>query len=309
MGDIVELYKKYRPKKLNRIIGQKATVKTLQNLLENKKIPHALLIHGNSGCGKTTIGRILKTELNCSDNDFYEINCADFRGIETVRDISKKMGYSPVGGDCRIWLVDEIHQMVNIAQHSFLKILEDTPKHIYFILCTTEPDKLLKTIRNRCTEIPVKLLEEDDLNRLLKSVLKREGKEIEDEVREQIIRDSLGSARMLLVLLDKIIDLPKEDQLEAAALKVSEENEAIELCRALIKKESWSNVAKILKGLKGEPESIRYSVLGYARSIMLSTTKGKAASAYLVASAFSENFYDSKMAGLTLACYEALESE
>lgn len=303
----MELYKKHRPVKLSRVVGQEETTATLENLLTQGRVPHSLLFTGPSGCGKTTLARILRTELGCVDNDFYEINCADFRGIDMVREIRKAMTYAPAGGDCRVWLIDECHKLSNDAQNALLKMLEDTPAHVYFFLATTDPQKLLKTIKTRCMEMPVRGLEEKELIGLMGTVLRREKKEVPEEVLETIARDSIGSARMALVLLDKVIDLPEESMLEAARAKASAENEAIELCRLLIKKASWKEVAAVLRGLKDEPESVRYAVLGYARSVLLGGGKG-AARAFVVIDSFRENFYDSKAAGLAAACYEVSTS-
>lgn len=304
----MELYKRHRPKTFKRVVGQRETVSALENFIAQKKVPHALLFSGPSGCGKTTLARILKTELGCADGDFFEINCADFRGIDMVRDIRRMMGFAPSGGACRIWLIDECHKLSNDAQNAFLKILEDTPGHVYFFLATTDPHKLLKTIQTRCTELPVRLLTEKETREMMDLVLKREGKSVPEEVLEQIIRDSLGSARMALVLLDKIVDLPPEEMLETAKASAAALNTTIELCRALIRGAPWKEVATILKGLTAEPESVRHAVLGYARTVLLGGGK-TADRAFLIVDSFRSNFFDSKEAGLAAACYEVLHGE
>jgi DNA polymerase-3 subunit gamma/tau len=301
----MELYKKHRPKGLAAVVGQEDTVAALENLLEQERLPHSLLFTGPSGCGKTTLARILRERLECAPNDFYEINCADFRGIDMVREIRRAMSLAPAGGKCRIWLIDECHKLSNDAQNAILKMLEDTPGHVYFFLATTNPSKLLKTIRTRCTDMPVRSLTDKELEALLKKVVRREKKEVPDEVLDQIVQDSLGSARMALVLLDKVIDLEQDKMLEAARAKAAEENESIELCRALIAGRGWAEVRGILKGLTMPPEGVRHAVLGYARSVMLNAGGAtKVARAYLVVDAFRENFYDSLAAGLAAACYE-----
>lgn len=299
----MELFKKHRPKRLNAVIGNEETVASLRNMLERKTLPHTLLFHGPSGCGKTTLARILKTELNCHDMDFKEMNCSDFRGIDTVRDIIRTMNLAPVGGDCRIWLLDEVHKMTSDGQNAALKMLEDTPDHIYFFLCTTEPKKILKTIQTRCCEMPVRLLTYDELERLIKKTGKREEIELSKRVIEELIESSQGSARTALVLLDKISNLEESERIKAIEQKLEEENEAIELCRALIKKKPWGTIASILKNLKGEPESIRWAVLGYARAVLLKT---KNPQAYSIICCFENHFYDSKGAGLIRACYESI---
>ena len=161
-----ELYKRYRPRTLNGVLGNEATKSALSAYLEKGTLPHTLLFHGPSGCGKTTLARILAKQLNCSGPDFAEINCADFRGVDTARDIMRKMIIRPLK-DCRVWLIDECHKLTNDAQNALLKALEDTPEHVYFFLCTTEHKKLLKTIRTRCTEMPVDFLSDGYIRDLI----------------------------------------------------------------------------------------------------------------------------------------------
>lgn len=301
---MTELYKKHRPPSLNRVIGMEETVAALRNMLERKTLPHTILFHGPSGCGKTTLARILKKELECHDLDWKEMNCSDVRGVDSVREIARNMRLAPTGGPCRIWLLDEVHQWTRDSQHAALKMLEDTPSHVYFLLCTTDPQKLLSTILTRCCEMPVRLLTYKELELLLNRACRREQEEITDEVREEIISSSQGSARTAMVLLDKVLNLKEEERIEAIQSKLAEENEAIDLCRALMaKKTDWRKVTGILKELKGDPESVRYAVLGYARAVLL---KGKNPHAYRIICAFEENFYDSKAAGLIRASFEAV---
>jgi DNA polymerase III gamma/tau subunit len=285
------------------MIGNNETVAALKNMLERKTLPHTILFHGPSGCGKTTLARILRDELKCHEMDFREMNCSDFRGIDSIREIIRAMTLAPVGGKCRIWLLDEVHKMTSDGQNAALKMLEDTPSHVYFFLCTTEPQKILKTILTRCCEMPVRLLDNDELEHLLKRTAKRERIKLSNKVLDHIVEGSQGSARTALVVLDKISNLDEDERIKAIEDKLEEENEAIELCRALIKKKSWPTVAKILKNLKGEPESVRWSVLGYARSVLLSH---KSAEAYDIICAFEEPFYNSKGAGLARACFESI---
>ena len=108
----MSLYHKYRPTTLEDIRGNSEMVESLQAMLLDKETcSHSLLIHGPTGCGKTTIGRIIATELNCKGNDFREVNTADFRGIDTIREIRKQSQYKPLEGTSRVWLIDECHKM------------------------------------------------------------------------------------------------------------------------------------------------------------------------------------------------------
>lgn len=303
-----ELYKTHRPKSFKQMVGQKEIIEILKEMVMSNKVPHALLLSGPSGCGKTTVARILKNKLNCSQQDFLEINCADFRGIDTVRDIRVRMMQAPIKGDCRIWLIDEAHKLSGDAQNAFLKMMEDTPRHIYFILCTTDPNKLLKTIRTRCTELSLKLIPTGEMRVLLQRVSNDEQKKVGEEVIDKIIEVAEGSARKALVLLDQVLHLKTDEERVEAVLSSSTTKQAIDLARALINPGSkWPDVASILSKIEEEPEQIRYLVLGYASSVLLKGGKGPIQSrAYCLINAFRDNFYDSKKAGLIAACYEII---
>jgi DNA polymerase III subunit gamma/tau len=298
----VEIYKRFRPKSLKTVVGNEQTKMALASMLRKGTLPHTILFHGPSGCGKTTLARILVSELGCHPMDFKEVNSASFRGIDTIRDVSQSMNVAPVG-KCRIWLVDECHKWTNDAQNAALKMLEDTPPHVYFFLCTTDPDKLIKPIITRCCDMAVRLLTYKELELLAGKVARRAGIELSSDVMDELVGTAQGSPRTLLVLLDKIANLAPEERVAAIASKMEEENEAIELCRALLKRSKWSQVSAILRNLKGEPESVRYAVLGYARAVLL---KKQDAQAALVIDCFRDNFYDSKDAGLAYACYLAV---
>lgn len=304
-----EFYKKHRPQSLDRVVGNSGTIASLRNMIERKTLPHSLLFTGPSGCGKTTLARIVTKELQCHDLDYAEINSSSFRGIDTIRDIQRLMNLAPAAGPVRVWLLDEVHKLSNDAQNSALKMLEDTPSHVYFLLCTTDPQKLIKAIITRCTEMPVKALTYDELKMLVERVARKEGLKISAKIVDDLVASAQGSARTLLVLLEKIAHLSEDQQAKAIADKLAEENEAIELCRALIAKKPWRTVTSILQNLKGEPEEIRWAVLGYAKSVMLKSDQQGAYQAYLVADCFRDNFYDSKHAGLVLACYTAITAK
>ena len=154
--------------------------------------------------------------------------------------------------------------------------------------------------------MPVRLLTYEEMTKLVKRTCKREKIELSDDILDELVGSSQGSARTALVLLDKISNLEESQRVEAMQQKLAEDNEAIDLCRLLIKKASWGKIATVLKNLKGEPESTRYAVLGYARSVLLQKPDTQA---YMVIECFKEPFYNSKAAGLAGACFESIYGE
>lgn len=299
----MELYKKRRPTKFKQVLGQDAACEMLEQMIASKSVPQALLFAGPSGCGKTTMARILKRELNCGDPDWVEMNAADCRGIDEIRGIKEKVSLNPLDGDCRIWLIDECHQLTSAAQNAFLKILEDTPRNAYFFLATTDPRKLLPTVRTRCTTVTVDRMTAATIGRLLDRMLKHTKlKKLRSNVKDAIVEAADGSARKALVLLEQIQRLKStERQLEIIEQSFSEK-EAIDLCRALVRPKNWPAVSKILRELKGEPEQTRRAILGYASAVLLKNPRGTARNA-LIIEELSDNLFDSGKPGLVAACY------
>ncbi|HDY89502.1 MAG TPA: AAA family ATPase [bacterium] len=303
----MSLYHKYRPPTLEDIRGNSDMIPILQEMLSDKtKCTHAFLLYGPTGCGKTTIGRIIAKDLGCKGRDFREVDSADFRGIDTIRKIRENSQFKPLEGSCRVWLIDECHKLTNDAQNALLKILEDTPQHVYFILCTTEPQRLLGTIKGRCSQFQVKPLNERQMFGLLRSVVKAENESIVKTVYEQITQDSFGHPRNALQILDQVLRVDVEQRLEVAQRSAEEQSQSIELCRALVAGGAWKEVRVILNGLKDqEPESIRRHVLGYAQGVLL---KGDNIRAGLVLEEFVEPFWNSGYPGLVHACYAAIKN-
>jgi DNA polymerase III subunit gamma/tau len=305
-----ELYKRYRPTKLTEVVGQPTAIATLKDMAKRNAIPHTLLFSGGSGCGKTTLARILRHRLGCADTDYNEVNSARFRGIDTVREIQQVVGLAALGGRCRVWVIDECHQLTGPAQDAFLKLLEDTPPHVYFILCTTDPQKLKKTIRTRCTEVRLEGVSQADLVKLLAMVdgkEQAEGTPTPAKVLKAIAEAADGSPRKALVLLHQVLGIPDEaKQLEAVKAAAGTES-AFRIAQALHKKgTTWGDMCEVLNSVdldKEDIEGLRYMILAYATKVMLG---GGSPMAVRMLEHFEHNFYDSKKYGFVLACHRVI---
>ena len=304
----MNLYLKYRPNSLDDIFGNSQVIEPLKNMLENSnKCPHVFLFSGPKGCGKTTLGRIVLDSLHCQGNDLREINTADFRGIDSVRDIIKNSRFKPLEGASRGWLIDECHKLTSDAQNALLKILEDTPSHVYFVFCTTDPQKLIAPLKDRCQQFQVNPLSDMQMMKLLKKVVRAEGKSMQRIIFEQIIQDSQGHPRRALQILDQVLMVDSEKQLEMAKQSAEKISQSIELCRALLTNAGWKKVQNILNGLKDEEDSekIRRHVLGYCQSVLLKDDNEKAGR---VMEEFLEPFYNTGFPGLVYACYSIIKN-
>ena len=293
------LHIEFRPKDFDEIVGNRTAVSSLKNIFDKPgEKPHAYLIKGPTGCGKTTIARIISTRLGCEKN-LTEINAANNRGIDTIRELIDIASYKPMAGSNKMYLMDECHALSKDAQNALLKILEEPPKHVFFALCTTEPDKLLPTIRNRCSTFEVGKLRPAEIMKLLK----RANVPVEDSLLTVIARKE-SCPRQALILLEQVQGLSVEEAEKAIKNNLGGEKQVIDLCRALLNKESWKRISSILKGLDEDPEKIRRAILKYVSSVMLNKED---AQAVLIFECFKDNFYNTGKAGLVFACYEAVE--
>jgi len=302
----MELYRKYRPKRLKDVKGQTEAVNILKKKIEAGSIPHAILFHGPPGTGKTTLARIIARHVKCSQYDFQENNTADYRGIDSIREIRNVIHQAPINGQSRVWLLDEVHKATNDAQNAMLKLLEEPPDHVYFILCTTEPQKLISTIQQRCTVIRLLPIPPDDIEKIVKNVCKQEHIKLSDKVLEKLVEYAEGSAREALQILDKIYQLDSKSEQMAAIEKASVTAQVITIARQLLNpKTKWKQISPTLKQLENEDaEQIRYIVLGYAKAVLLNKDTPRA---FRMIEAFRDNFYDCKFAGIVAACYEVIQ--
>lgn len=265
-------------------------------------------------CGKTTLARILRRKLNCSEMDFQEINAAESRGIDTVRDIQQRMGLAPMGGKSRCWVLDEVHKLTGDAQTALLKVLEDPPNHVWFFLATTEPAKLLKTIHTRCTEIRLGAISAEQIKSLLVDSLDRladKGRIVStgSNVLDKIVESADGSARKALVLLQQVMDIEGESAQLNAVERADSRKQSIDLCRLMMKSGvRWDEIRWIIENIDEEPETVRRIVLGYASSVLLHGGK-EAAKAAAIVDCFYDNWYDCGRVGLIRCCWTIFGSK
>jgi DNA polymerase III subunit gamma/tau len=301
----MSLYLKYRPTEISEVIGNAEVLESIENALQ-KDFPHSILLTGPTGCGKTTTGRIIANRLGAKGGDIIELDFASLRGIDSVRDIIHRSQFKPIEGKVKVWVIDEVHKATNDAQNAMLKILEDTPKHVYFILCTTDPQKLIATIKGRCQTFEMRPLSDRQMMGLLRSIVKAEEESLVKVVYDQIIMDSQGHPRNAIQILEQVLNVEPDKRLETARRSAEKQSQSIELCRALLQGSGWRAVSTILKGLKDEdPESIRRHVLGYCQSVLLNGDQERAG---LVMEAFIEPFYNTGMPGLVFACYDVIKN-
>jgi DNA polymerase III gamma/tau subunit len=275
-------------------------------LSDPKKCPHSFLIHGPTGCGKTTIARIIAKSLNCTDLDLIELNNADVRGIDTIREIIKNSQFLPMSNANRAWILDETHKLSSDAQNALLKVLEDTPQSVYFVLCTTDPQKLLPTIRGRCMQLQVKPLGDAQLSGLIKRIAREEGEQLAPEVIEQVVMDSLGHPRNAIQILEKVLNIEPDRRLEVAKQTAEAQSKTIELCRALMKGAGWKEVRSIFNGLMDqEPEDIRRAIMGYFQAVLLKDDS------VLAATVLEEMLgqFNTGFPGLIYACFAITKSK
>ncbi len=201
------LYRKYRPKNFDEVLGQDHIVAILKNAVKLERISHAYLFSGPRGTGKTSVARILAKSAGCSDIDMIEIDAASSRGIDEIRTLREGVHFSPLQGPVKVYIIDEVHMLTKEAFNALLKTLEEPPRHVIFVLATTEPEKIPDTIISRCQNFSFRKIPENILRSSVISVAKKEGFEIDDEASGLISLASEGSFRDSLSLLDQILTL------------------------------------------------------------------------------------------------------
>ncbi|MCX6731669.1 MAG: DNA polymerase III subunit gamma/tau [Candidatus Parcubacteria bacterium] len=206
MNNLV-LYRKYRPKTFEEVLGQDHIVAILESAIKSKRVSHAYLFAGARGTGKTSVARILAKEIGCVDIDLIEIDAASSRGIDEIRALREAVHYAPLQGPVKVYIIDEVHMLTKEAFNALLKTLEEPPKHVVFVLATTELEKVPDTIISRCQNFSFRKIPESILLSSVISIAKKEGFEIDYEAAGLIALASDGSFRDSQGMLDQILSL------------------------------------------------------------------------------------------------------
>lgn len=301
---------KHRPNVFEDVIGNEAAISSIITLIsrELEDIPNSWLLTGPPGCGKTTLARIIKDELGCEDLSFSEYNSSNTRGIDTIRAIQESSKLSPMAGDVKVYLFDECHMWTKDAMNAALKMLEDAPKNTFFLLATTNPEKLIKPILSRCTQIKVDKVSSKKIIPLLKNILDKEEMDIPDDVISLIASSCDGTPRVALKMLDTILDMEDPEQMKACISEgIPDEETLFSFCKMLIdRKTKWKELAAWLKSNTSEPETVRRGIIGILNGFLLNSGDIHIAE---VMDCFTSNYYDSGYAGLTLSVFQTTTLE
>lgn len=211
------LARRYRSQDFDAVVGQEAIARTLKNAIDTDRVAHAYLFCGTRGVGKTSMARIFAKALNGGspevdalimqgkDTDTIEIDAASNTGVDNVRDLIANAAYRPLRGNYKIYIIDEVHMLSNNAFNALLKIMEEPPEHVKFILCTTDPQEVPPTIQSRCQRFDFRNIPTARIAEHLKSVVKQESLTAEPELLHAVARLGNGSMRDALSLMDRLM--------------------------------------------------------------------------------------------------------
>lgn len=289
------LYRQYRPTTFDEVLGQKHITVTLKNQIQKENIGHAYLFSGTRGTGKTSTAKILSRAVNCIDlqdgnpcnkcemcrgiidesiMDVIEMDAASNRRIDDIRDLREKVIYPPSRTKYKVYIIDEVHMLTPEAFNALLKTLEEPPKHLIFILATTEPEKLPQTILSRCQRFDFKRVSTKDMADRMRSIGEDLNLEIDEKVLNLIARNSDGAMRDALSLLDQCISFGEgkieyEDAINI--LGIANNDKMLSLTESIIKKDlkkSLSQIDNIIQDGKDINQFIK-DITYHFRNIMI----------------------------------------
>ena len=289
------LYRKYRPKEWDEVMGQDHIVTTLKNAIAADRVAHAYLFAGSRGTGKTTLARLLAKAVNClnpdpakrPDNecencksvnenrflDLIEIDAASNTSVDDVRDLRDKINFSPSQGKYKIYIIDEVHMLSTAAFNALLKTLEEPPPHAIFVLATTEIHKIPATVLSRCQRHEFRRVAVDEIVANLKKIVKAEKIQADDDALIQISRQSAGGMRDAISLLDQLSSTGDKITLALAqnVLGTATSQTVLDVLSSINEHDPAHGLETIHKALDAgaDPRSLARQIVEYLRGLML----------------------------------------
>jgi len=289
------LYRKYRPKEWDEVVGQDHVVTTLKNAIAADRVAHAYLFAGSRGTGKTTLARLLAKAVNClnpdpakrPDNecenckavnenrflDLIEIDAASNTSVDDVRDLRDKINFSPSQGKYKIYIIDEVHMLSMAAFNALLKTLEEPPPHAIFVLATTEIHKIPATVLSRCQRHEFRRVPVDEIVANLRKIVKAENIQADEDALIQIARQSAGGMRDAQSLLDQLSSMGEKITLVLAqtVLGTATSQTVLNLVSSIMDHDPAYGLESIHKSLDAgaDPRSLARQIVEYMRGLML----------------------------------------
>lgn len=289
------IYRKYRPDTFDKVYGQKHITDILKNQIETKNISHAYIFSGSRGTGKTSCAKIFARAINClnlqdgnpcnkcencmssleeSTLDIVEMDAASNRRIDDIRELRDKVIYPPTKLKYKVYIIDEAHMITNEGFNALLKIMEEPPKHLVFILATTEIDKIPQTILSRCQRYEFKMINAKDISDNIKYILNDLNRKMDDDAIELIANKADGAMRDALSILDQVLSIEKENITKQDIndiLGIVDNTGIFKLVNSIIKKDATEVLDNLYTISQNKPvENVMDELLNHFRNLLLS---------------------------------------
>ena len=289
------IYRKYRPDTFDKVYGQKHITDILKNQIETKNISHAYIFSGSRGTGKTSCAKIFARAINCLDLqdgnpcnkcenclssleestlDIVEMDAASNRRIDDIRELRDKVIYPPTKLKYKVYIIDEAHMITNEGFNALLKIMEEPPKHLVFILATTEIDKIPQTILSRCQRYEFKMINAKDISDNIKYILNDLNRKMDDDAIEIIANKADGAMRDALSILDQVLSIEKENITKQDIndiLGIVDNKGIFKLVNSIIKKDAAEVLNNLYTISHNKPvENVMDELLNHFRNLLLS---------------------------------------